>query len=133
MKWCSVHMSVLHPPITQDHTQSVSQSAKKGVEASHEFAGLFVNRRPRLTIPSMFISSMWDVKEPTHYSKRVGREVSRCCGCPSGLVLHIGITSCTFPPWTEMSKKNGYVTSVKQLKHQPKIITFLPGVHVQSN
>ena len=25
---------------------------------------------------------MWDVKEPTHYSKRVGREVSRCCGCP---------------------------------------------------
>ena len=23
----------------------------------------------------MFISSMWDVKEPTHYSKRVGREV----------------------------------------------------------
>ena len=28
---------------------------------------------------------------------------------PSGLVLYIGITSCTFPPWTEMSKKNGYV------------------------
>ena len=27
---------------------------------------------------------------------------------PSGLVLHIGITSCTFPPWTEMSKKNRY-------------------------
>ena len=23
----------------------------------------------------MFISSMWDVKEPTHYSKRVGHEV----------------------------------------------------------
>ena len=23
----------------------------------------------------MFISSMWDVKEPTHYSKRVGYEV----------------------------------------------------------
>ena len=21
----------------------------------------------------MFISSMWDVKEPTHYSKRIGR------------------------------------------------------------
>ena len=54
---------------------------------------------------------MWDVKEPTHYSKRVGREVSRCCGCPlccSFRVLHIGITSCTFPPWTEMSKKNRY-------------------------
>ena len=25
-----------------------------------------------------------------------------------GLVLHIGITSCTFPPWTEMSKKNDF-------------------------
>ena len=24
----------------------------------------------------------FNVKEPTHYSKRVGREVSRCCGCP---------------------------------------------------
>ena len=30
----------------------------------------------------MFISSMWDIKEPTHSSKRVGSEVSRCCGCP---------------------------------------------------
>ena len=30
------------------------------------------------------------------------------CVVPSGLVLHIGITSCTFPPWTEMSKKNSY-------------------------
>ena len=34
-----------------------------------------INRRSRLTIPSMFISSMWDVKEPTHYSIRVGHEV----------------------------------------------------------
>ena len=25
---------------------------------------------------------MWDVKEPTHYLKSVGREVSRCGGCP---------------------------------------------------
>ena len=24
---------------------------------------------------SMFISSLWDVKEPTHYSRRVGDEV----------------------------------------------------------
>ena len=31
------------------------------------------------------------------------------CVVPSGLELHIGITSCTFPPWTEISKKNGYV------------------------
>ena len=27
-----------------------------------------INRRPRLT-------TLWDVKEPTHYSKRVGHEV----------------------------------------------------------
>ena len=34
-----------------------------------------MNRRSRLTIPSMFKMLMWDVKEPTHSSKRVGREV----------------------------------------------------------
>ena len=34
--------------------------------------------------------------------------VAVLCVVPSGLVLHIGITSCTFPPWTEMSKKNRY-------------------------
>ena len=34
-----------------------------------------INRRPRLTIPAMFKILMWVVKEPTHYSKRVGREV----------------------------------------------------------
>ena len=28
-----------------------------------------------LTNTSLLISSMWDVKEPTHYSKRVGHEV----------------------------------------------------------
>ena len=26
-------------------------------------------------VPSMFISSLWEVKEPTHYSRRVGDEV----------------------------------------------------------
>ena len=31
--------------------------------------------------------------------------VAVLCVVPSGLVLYIGITSCTFPPWTEMSKK----------------------------
>ena len=28
----------------------------------------------------MFTSSMWDVKEPTHYSKRVGHEVPGVLG-----------------------------------------------------
>jgi len=30
------------------------------------------------------------------------------CVVPSGLVLYTGITSCTFPPWTEVSKKKDY-------------------------
>ena len=35
--------------------------------------------------------------------------VAVLCVVPSGLVLYTGITSCTFPPWTEMSnKKNNY-------------------------
>ena len=34
-----------------------------------------MNLRSRLTVPSMFKISTWDVKESTHYSKRVGREV----------------------------------------------------------
>ena len=39
----------------------------------------------------MFISSMWDVKEPTHYSKRVGHEVpgivTVLCECMGGFGL----------------------------------------------
>ena len=34
--------------------------------------------------------------------------VAVLCVVPSGLVLHIGITLCTFPPWAEMSRKNRY-------------------------
>ena len=39
-----------------------------------------------------------------------GSRSSRCCGLAlsHGLVLYIGITSCTFPPWTELFKKNDY-------------------------
>ena len=37
----------------------------------------------------MFISLMWDVKEPTHYSKRVGHEihgvVAVLCECFGGV------------------------------------------------
>ena len=35
-----------------------------------------VNPRPRLTVPSMFKMSMWDVKEPPHHSKRLRRKVA---------------------------------------------------------
>ena len=34
--------------------------------------------------------------------------VAVLCIVPSGLMLYIGITSCTFPPWKETSKKNDY-------------------------
>ena len=34
-----------------------------------------INRRPRLTVPSMFKMFTWDVKEHPHHSKRVRREV----------------------------------------------------------
>ena len=37
-----------------------------------------------------------------------------------GLVLYIGITSCTFPPWTELSKKNDY-----DYDYADVIVTFL--------
>ena len=35
-----------------------------------------INRRPRLTTLECFnLTILWDVKKPTHYSKRVGHEV----------------------------------------------------------
>ena len=34
-----------------------------------------INRSLVSQISSMFISSLWDVKKPTHYSRRVGNEV----------------------------------------------------------
>ena len=42
--------------------------------------------------------------------------VAVLCDVSSGLVLHIGITSCTFPPWTKMSKKNGYAMLYNHLR-----------------
>ena len=44
--------------------------------------GWTIHRRPRLTVPSMFKMSTWDVKEPTHYSKRGGREVPDVVAVP---------------------------------------------------
>ena len=48
----------------------------------------------------MFISSMWDVREPTHYSKNVGHEVpgvvAVLCECMGGLrvgdMLRMGLS-----------------------------------------
>ena len=44
--------------------------------------------------------------------------VAVLCVVPSGLVLQIGITSCTFPPWTEMSKKNDYEPAIRTQKEK---------------
>ena len=56
----------------------------------------------------MFISSMCYVKESTHFSKRAGLKVSRCCALhcvvPCGLMLHIGISSCAFLPLNVQEK-----------------------------
>ena len=55
-----------------------------------------INHRPHLTLPSMSISSMWDVKEPTHYSKRAGHEVPSVvavlCECMGGTEKVICLT-----------------------------------------
>ena len=53
-------------------------------------------------------------KKQKHYNNvKFPGVVAVLCIVPSGLVLHIGITSCTFPPWTEMSKKNRYEIGMK--------------------
>ena len=47
--------------------------------------------RPFQVLSSMFISSQWDVKEATHYSRRVGDEVpgvvAVLCECMDGWVI----------------------------------------------
>ena len=58
----------------------------------HEIRGSINVRQ----IPSMFISSMWDVKEPTHYSKRVRHEVPGvvavlCEGVSEGDIPRMGL------------------------------------------
>ena len=62
-----------------------------------------------------FILGVRHAKKSIRYRTRAVKfpgGVAVLCVVPSGLVLHIGITSCTFPPWTEMSKKNRYVRYV---------------------
>ena len=48
-------------------------------------------------MPSMFKIPMWDVKQPTHYSKRVGREVPG--------VEAVLLSSKMWPAWRDVSKK----------------------------
>ena len=45
----------------------------------------------------MFKIPMWDVKETTHYSKRVGREVPG--------VVAVLLSSKMWPAWRDVSKK----------------------------
>ena len=44
-----------------------------------------------------FKNPMWDVKEPTHYSKRIGREV------PGAVAVLL--SNKTWPAWLDVSKK----------------------------
>ena len=55
----------------------------------------------------MFISSLWDVKEPTHYSRRVGDGVPGVVAVlfsVSRLTLRI-LTQRKWPAWRDVSKK----------------------------
>ena len=52
--------------------------------------------------------------------------VAVVCVVLSGLVLDRRITSCTFSPWTEMSKKNGYV--YRYARGLPRGLKTLEGV-----
>ena len=55
---------------------------------------------------------MWDVKEPTHYSKRVGREVPD--------VVAVLLSSKMRPAWRDVSKKACGVMRPRTQK-QPKV------------
>ena len=55
-----------------------------------------INRTPVSQKSNMFISSLWDVKEPAHYSRREGDEVPglvavlyECMGGWVGIMVHI--------------------------------------------
>jgi len=64
----------------------------------------------------MFKIPVWDVKELTHYSKRVGREVPR--------VVAVLLSSKMWPVWRDVSKKacgvRGHVRKKQpQVKKEP--------------
>ena len=58
--WVHVFVKTLNLDISRCHLASRTRT---------------INRRPRLANTFRVISSTWDVKEPTHYSQRVGHEV----------------------------------------------------------
>ena len=93
-----------------------------------------INRRPPLTVPSIFKMSTWDVKEPPHHSYRVRREVfgvaavlfSSKCGRLSGDVpKRLAVYDATYAKTTTSQK--GTLSSVRECK-----ITFeqFPAVHL---
>ena len=68
--------------------------------------------RSRLTIPSMFKIPMWNFKEPTHYSKRVGCEV------PGAVAVLL--SSKMWPAWRDVSKNARGVMRPRAQK-QPQV------------
>ena len=93
-------------PLLACETSSGSRSIYKPTRERVDSKGLC----GRWRLPDGLL--MWDVKEPTYYSKRVGRDVFRCCGCPLCCFFWIGASHrdklMHLSPWTEMYKKNGY-------------------------
>ena len=61
----------------------------------------------------MFKIPMWDIKEPTHYSKRVGREVPG--------VVAVLLTSKMWPAWHDVSKKACGIIMRPRTQKQPQV------------
>ena len=61
----------------------------------------------------MFKIPMWDVKEPTHYSKRVGREVPG--------VVAVLLCSKMWPAWRDVSENACSVIMRPRTQKQPQV------------
>ena len=61
----------------------------------------------------MFKIPMWDIKEPTHYSKRVGHEVPG--------VVAVLLSSKKWPAWHDVSKKTCGVIMRPCMQKQPQV------------
>ena len=74
----------------------------------------------------MFISSMWDVKEPTHYSKRVGHEVPSVVTvlCESIAGPHQLIAAKTQPVQPNKETNNQWLVLTILRANGPKVLSL---------
>ena len=75
----------------------------------------------------MFISSMWDVKEPTHYSKRVGHEVPGVVTflCESIAGPHQLIAAKTRPVQPNKETNNQWLVRTILRANGPKVLSLI--------